>query len=215
MIISVDVEPIGNECDSSIFMKEHPRRTDNKLQPLTPYIVEGDGFPLQLYLIRSYLQKNLNGQKRLYKYTVGRCISVAENAFGILAQWWRLYYGQLKAMFLQLVPLRKYEPPIKNAGNLYQSALLKLYKIQTENTPRLSGRNVRMRVLELRWRDVASRGNNPNVLIRALVACVLIVYASVNFPTSYYYGIRQRRLQKASPTGGVMTPLCQCQTARQ
>lgn len=108
--VSIDVGSYGKECDSSIFLNSTlgKRMTSYSLsmpedEPLVtgrvkvPYVVVGDeGFPLQRYLIRPYPRKNLNDEKRVYNYRVSRCRRVVENAFGILAQRWRVYFRPLQ-----------------------------------------------------------------------------------------------------------------------
>jgi len=59
-----------------------------------PYIVIGDeAFPLKKYLMRSYPRsaRRLSEAERSFNYRLSRSKNTVENAFGILANNWRIY----------------------------------------------------------------------------------------------------------------------------
>ena len=57
-----------------------------------------EAFPLKKYLLRPYpgvLARN-DESKQLYNYRLSRALRVVENAFGILTQNFRLFYGRIQ-----------------------------------------------------------------------------------------------------------------------
>ena len=59
-----------------------------------PYIVIGDkAFPLNKYLMRPYPRsaRRLSKAERIFNYRLSRSRNTVENAFGILANTWRIY----------------------------------------------------------------------------------------------------------------------------
>jgi hypothetical protein len=64
-----------------------------------PYVIIGDeAFALKRYLMRPFPYRQARGDKpkENYNYHFCRAIRVAENAFGILAQKWRIYYRPME-----------------------------------------------------------------------------------------------------------------------
>ena len=63
-----------------------------------PYILLGDGiFPLEDWLMRSFLGEGATEGKKIYYYRHSRARRCIENAFGILAQRWRIFLKPIKA----------------------------------------------------------------------------------------------------------------------
>ena len=57
-----------------------------------PYMCTGDdAFPLTAYMMKPYPQKNLSLEKRIFNYRLSKMRRISENAFGILANSWRLF----------------------------------------------------------------------------------------------------------------------------
>ena len=64
-------------------------------QPCPHVIVGDEGFPLMSNLMRPYPGSDLADAKRIYNYRLSRARRIAENAFGILANRWRMYHRKL------------------------------------------------------------------------------------------------------------------------
>ena len=64
---------------------------------LVPYmIVADDAFPLKPYLQKPYSQAGLTTTKRIFNYRLSRARCIVENAFGILANRFRVFMTPLK-----------------------------------------------------------------------------------------------------------------------
>ena len=57
----------------------------------TPFVcVEDDAFPLTNYMMNPHPQKDLTIDNRIFNYHLSRARQISENAFGILANRWRV-----------------------------------------------------------------------------------------------------------------------------
>lgn len=57
-----------------------------------PYVLVGDdAFPLSQYMMKPYPQKNLSDEERIFNHRLSRTRRISENAFGILANRWRVF----------------------------------------------------------------------------------------------------------------------------
>ena len=111
--IDTDIGTSGREGDSTIFRySEMYKRMQNKTLNLPedcilpnddptdagkmPFLIVGDdAFPLKRNLLKPYAQKDLTDGKRIFNYRLSRARRTSENAFGILAQVFRVFYGEI------------------------------------------------------------------------------------------------------------------------
>lgn len=109
--VAVDIGSYGSNSDGGIFAKsllgQGLATKQLNLPALVvlpggslfgpmPYAVVGDeAFPLKTYLLRSYPRINLPIDKRIFNYRLSRAPRVSENAFGILAQRWRIFQRRI------------------------------------------------------------------------------------------------------------------------
>lgn len=109
--ISVDVGAYGKNSDGGIFANSNLGKalqrgtlsvpgsvalpgTSNE----APYVIVADeAFPLKTYLMRPYPGQDLDTSKRIFNYRLCRVRRIVENAFGILAQKFRIYNRRIQA----------------------------------------------------------------------------------------------------------------------
>lgn len=112
--IAIDVGSYGKNSDGGIFSHSTFGKAleQNKLNvpkdanlPSTeipaPYVIVGDeAFPLRTYLMRPYPGNQINGEieKQIFNYRLSRARRVSENAFGILAQKFRIFFRTINAL---------------------------------------------------------------------------------------------------------------------
>lgn len=103
--LTVDVGQYGRVSDGNVFANSNIAvrlaRQNIGLPPdenlggvPLPYIVIGDeAFPLKKYLMRPYPRsaRRLSEAERIFNYRLSRTRNTVENAFGILANTWRIY----------------------------------------------------------------------------------------------------------------------------
>lgn len=111
--IAVDIGSYGRNSDGGIFAHSNFGKAFEKCkfnvpkdrnlpgtQISAPYVIVGDeAFPLKPYLVRPYPGAQINGdiEKQTFNYRLSRARRVSENAFGNLAQKFRLYFRTLNA----------------------------------------------------------------------------------------------------------------------
>jgi len=106
-ILWADVGCNGRASDGTIWnksdLKTHLSSAENGLHvpppaPLpgrelaVPYVITGDdAFGLKPFLMKPYPLSGLSNEERIYNYRLSRMRRVSENAFGILANKWRIF----------------------------------------------------------------------------------------------------------------------------
>ncbi|XP_072400203.1 uncharacterized protein [Diabrotica undecimpunctata] len=111
--IAVDIGSYGKNSDGGIFASSKLGRAleqgtihipEETVFPgtaiMAPYVIIGDSaFPLKTNLMRPYPepQANNDSKKRIFNYRLCRSRRVVENAFGILAQKFRIYIRKLNS----------------------------------------------------------------------------------------------------------------------
>ena len=95
-------------------------------QPI-PYVCTGDdAFPLSAYMMKPYPQKQLTLEKRVFNYRLSRMRRISENAFGILANRWRVFRKpflispeKVKTITLALITLHNWLRKESSLGKVY------------------------------------------------------------------------------------------------
>ena len=63
---------------------------------VAPYCIVGDdAFPLGVNLMKPFSQRGLHDEERIFNYRLSRARRVSENAFGIMANRWRVFLGAI------------------------------------------------------------------------------------------------------------------------
>lgn len=112
-LIAVDIGSYGKNSDGGIFANSRlgkqlengtlqvpPNKNLPETDIVAPYIILGDSaFPLKTYLLRPFSQvQTLNDvEKSVFNYRHCRARRVVENAFGILAQRFRIYFRKINS----------------------------------------------------------------------------------------------------------------------
>ena len=89
---------LGKSLEANTLNISNSKPLPNIEEPL-PFVIVGDeAFPLTIYLLRPYLGVSTrnNESKQIYNYKLSRARRVVENAFGILTQKFRLFYGRIQ-----------------------------------------------------------------------------------------------------------------------
>ena len=110
-ILWADVGCNGRASDGTIWkksdLKNHLSSAENGLHvppsaPLpgrelaVPYVITGDdAFGLKTFLMKPYPLSGLSNEERIYNYRLSRMRRVSENAFGILANKWRIFLSPI------------------------------------------------------------------------------------------------------------------------
>ena len=72
-----------------------PRCLPNSNKKLPFVVVGDDAFPLKRYIMKPYSQRQLTREKRIFNYRLSRARRIVENAFGILANRFRIFLSSI------------------------------------------------------------------------------------------------------------------------
>ena len=89
---------LGKSLEPNTLNIPNSKAPSNIEVPL-PFVIVGDeAFPLKKYLLRPYpgFSARNDESKQIYKYRLTRASRVVENAFGVLTQKFRLFYGRIQ-----------------------------------------------------------------------------------------------------------------------
>lgn len=111
--VAVDVGSYGKEGDSNIFRKSligqkiasnnfnipEAKPLHNTNVNLPHFLIGDEAFPLSTYMMKPYSRRTiLNRQKEIFNYRLCRARRVAENAFGLLSQVFRIFYTPIAVL---------------------------------------------------------------------------------------------------------------------
>jgi hypothetical protein len=89
---------LGKSLEANTLNIPISKPTPNSEEPL-PFVTVGDEtFPLKKYLLRPYpgVSARNDENKQIYNYRMTRARRVVKNAFGVLTQKFRLFYGRIQ-----------------------------------------------------------------------------------------------------------------------
>lgn len=97
-------------------------------EKLPLHIIGDDAFPLSEHLMKPYPQRHLDHPKRIFNYRFSRARRVVENAFGILANRWRVFLTTIqlspeKVTWLIMAACTLHNMLVEKNKNSYLSAL--------------------------------------------------------------------------------------------
>ena len=112
--IMIDVGAYGSENDSAIFQRTEffrllengelglppaePVRNSDGTVPIPYYLVGDEAFALKPYMMRPYSRLTVTSDAaKVFNYRLCRARRIVENAFGILANRWRIFHGKIYA----------------------------------------------------------------------------------------------------------------------
>ena len=85
-----EVSNLKNSIETNALNIPGPRQLPNSEKSLPFVIVGDDAFPLKTYLMKPFPFRNQNPEQRIFSYRLSRARRTVENAFGILANRFRV-----------------------------------------------------------------------------------------------------------------------------
>ncbi|KAJ8043858.1 Protein ALP1-like [Holothuria leucospilota] len=148
----VDVGANGRISDGGVFkecsLEQALERRSANIPPPTPFpgderpvnhfIVGDEAFPLKDYLLKPYPHRNLDVPQRIFNYRLSRARRVVENAFGILANRFRVFQTNIalepaKVEKLVLASCALHNFLRVEAGNSYLNTMVDKEDFQTHD----------------------------------------------------------------------------------
>ena len=115
-----------------------------------PYVLLGDeAFPLRCDLMRPFARSGLTNERCIFNYRLSRARRLVENAFGILANQWRLYHCHIYLNPDNVTTV------VKATIVLHNILTLPNDKVQTDVV------NNRAEIHNDAFQDLAMQGNQP------------------------------------------------------
>ena len=89
---------LGKSLEANTLNISNSKPPPNSEEPLPFVIVDDEAFPLKKYLLRPYpaVSARNDESKKIYNYRPSRARRFVENAFGIVTQKFRLFYGRIR-----------------------------------------------------------------------------------------------------------------------
>ena len=158
---------LKNGLEKNTLNLSDPTPLPGRNYPL-PYVCTGDdAFPLTAYLMKAYPQKNLSLAKRIFNYRLSRMKRISENAFGILANHWRVFRNpfllepeKVKATTLAVLTLHNWLRKKSDIGKVYFSPTL--VDREDPKTGEITERSWRKEIPTESWKSLSNtRAHNP------------------------------------------------------
>ena len=120
---------------------------------LTFVCMGDDAFPLTAYMMKPYPLKNLSLEKRIFNYRLLRLRRISENAFGILANHWRVFR---KPFLLEPEKVNYTQPTFQRWINVVSTLWINVEKTLIW---RWKWNKIRRRIFHVaqRWYNVSAR----------------------------------------------------------
>ena len=88
---------LSSALEENLLEVPSPRQliSDNNQSPLPYFLVADDAFPLKTNIMKPYPFRGLSKEKRIFNYRLSRARRIVENAFGIMANRFRIFMSPI------------------------------------------------------------------------------------------------------------------------